>query len=226
MIIEVLVSALILVMVSLAVFSTLENSDKAAGNQQRRALAANFVQSELERIRSLPVEDIAAMRGVRTVTRDGIEFYVTTTAKWVTDGDDEPKCESRSGGLDYMRTTVSISWKGMGQAKPISFTSLFTPTAGAGGDTGSVSVHLLNRNGGPVPNVAVTLDGPSTYTETTNKNGCVVFAFVPESLDYEVRFQRAGFVNEQSISAVKEATTVTARETTKLQFLYDSGGFT
>lgn len=226
MIIEVLVSALILIMASLAVFSALDNADKAAGNQQRRALAANFAQSELERIRSLPVEDIAAMRGTRNLTRDDIDYAITTTAKWITDGDDEPECSSRSGGLDYMRITVSISWQGMGSAKPVSFTSLFTPTAGAGGDTGSVSVHLMNRNGGPVANVPVTLDGPATFTEITNKNGCVVFAFVPASLEYLVRFQRVGFVNEQSVNLVEEPATVTAKETTKLQFLYDSGGFT
>lgn len=227
MIVEVLVSAVILVMVSLAVFATLDKTDAAAGTQQRRAQAANFAQSELERIRSLPVEDIAALRGTRTVVRDGIDYTYKFAAKWVSDDEnDEPQCTSRSGGLDYMRTTVTISWEGMGNADPVSYTSLFTPTAGAGGDTGSVSVHLVNRDGNPVVGVGITLDGPSTYTETTNKNGCVVFGFVPASLDYELRFSRAGYVNADSVNIVKDALTVTAKETTKLQYLYDSGGFT
>lgn len=226
MIVEVLVSAIILVMVSLAVFSSLDSADKAAGTQQRRAMAANFAQSELERIRSLPVEDIAALRGVRTVKRDNINYTYTVDAKWISDGGDEPQCTSRTGGLDYMRITVKIAWEGMGKAKAVSFTSLMTPTAGAGGDNGSVSVHLINRLGAPVSGVGVTLDGPSTYTGTTNENGCVIFAFIPASLDYTLKFSRAGYVNADSEPIVTDNLTVTARETTKLQYVYDSGGYT
>ncbi len=227
MIIEVLVSALILIMASLAVFSALDNADKAAGQQQRRAVSANWAQSEIERIRSMPVEDIEAMKGVRTVERDKIKYFITTTAKWISDGGDEPKCTSRTGGLDYLRLTVSISWENMGQSKPVSFTSLVTPTAGAGGDNGSLSVRLINRNAGPVAGVPITLDGPVSMTQTTNANGCVIFAFVPESLDYEVRFQRVGYVNQRSVNNVSDTpVTVTARTTTKLEYMYDSGGFT
>lgn len=225
--IEVLVSALILVTVSVAVFATLSKADSAAGTQQRRSLAANVAQSELEKIRALPVEDIAALRGDRTVTYSGNTYTVNTVAKWVTDGSDEPECSTRTGGLDYLRTTVKISWTKMGQAKPITMTSLVTPAAGAGGgDTGSVSVHIINRLGNPVAGVAVRLEGPQDFTETTNANGCVVFGFVPASDSYVVKFAQANFVDANSINAVAEPTVVTGGQTTKLQFEYDQGGFT
>lgn len=228
-IVEVLVSAVILVTVSLAVFLTLENADKAAGTQQKRALAANFAQSELERIRSLPVEDVAKARGTRTVTFEGITYTETIVAKWVTDGADEPQCNTRSGGLDYLRTTVTITWSGMGNAKPVSMTTFYTPPAGAGGgDTGSVSVYITDRNGGPVSGVGVTLDGDQDFSETTNANGCVVFGFVPASVSpgYDVKFSRSGFVDGDSNTNVSDHTEVTAGETTKLQYDYDRGGFT
>lgn len=236
-IIEVLVSALILVTVSLAVFLTLDNADKAAGNQQRRALAANFAQSELERLRSLPVEDIAASRGTRTV-KDGpsavasdrdnikVEFYETITAKWVTDGKDEPECSSRGGGLDYLRLTVEVGWKGQGNAKNVKTTSYYTPPAGAGGgDTGSMSVYLTDRNGDGLEGVDVTADGGSDFTETTNKKGCVVFGFIPAG-NYRVKFSRAGYVDGDSNPTVDFGATVTGGDTLKLQFDYDRGGFT
>jgi type II secretory pathway pseudopilin PulG len=228
-IVEVLVSAVILVTVSLAVFLTLDNADKAAGNQQKRALAANFAQSELERIRSLPVEDIAAARGSRTVTFEGIEYTETIVAKWVTDGSDEPQCNTRKGGLDYLRTTVTISWKGMGSAKPVSMTTFYTPPAGSGGgDTGSASVYITDRNGAPMPGIGVTLDGPTDYTDTTNSNGCVVFGFVPASVSpgYDVKFSRAGFVDGDSNQNVSDHIEVTAGEITKVQYDYDRGGYT
>jgi type II secretory pathway pseudopilin PulG len=228
-IVEVLVSAVILVTVSLAVFLTLDNADKAAGNQQRRTLAANFAQSELERIRSLPVEDVAAARGTRTLTFEGIEYEETILAKWVTDGSDEPECSTRTGGLDYLRTTVTLKWKGMGTAKPVKMTSFYTPPAGAGGgDTGSVSVHITDRNGGPVSGIGVTLDGPATdFSEATNANGCVVFGFVPAMPSgYSVKFSRSGFVDGDSNPNVVDPIGVTEGETTKLQYDFDRGGFT
>ena len=229
MIVEVLVSALILLLVSAAVFTTLDKADQVAGGQQKRTLSANFAQSELERIRSLPVEDIAAMRGTRTIVRDKVTYTIETTAKWVSDGDDEPQCTSRTGGVDYMRLTVKVSWSNMGNAKPISMTTLFTPTAGAGGgETGSLSVHIGDRNGGPVVGVTVHADGPNDYEGITNKNGCVVFPFIPASVDpgYIVSFAKPGYVNAQSVNAVSDKATVTEGETTKLHYDYDSGGFT
>lgn len=228
-IVEVLVSAVILVTVSLAVFLTLDNADKAAGNQQRRALAANFAQSELERIRSLPVEDIAAARGTRTVTFKRIEYTETIVAKWVTDGSDEPQCNTRKGGLDYLRTTVSVSWKGMGNAKPVTMTTFYTPPAGSGGGTtGSASVYITDRNGAPVPGIGVTLDGAQDFSDTTNVNGCVVFGFVPASVSpgYTVKFSRPGFVDGDSNTNVADNVQVTAGEITKLQYDYDRGGYT
>ncbi len=228
-IVEVLVSAVILVTVSLAVFLTLDNADEVAGNQQKRTLAANFAQSELERIRSLPVEDVAKQRGTRTVTFQDVTYTETIVAKWVTDGSDEPECSTRSGGLDYLRTTVTVSWKGMGNAKPVSMTSFYTPPAGAGGgDTGSASVRITDRNGAPVPNISVSLDGPEDFTETTNANGCVVFGFIPASTNpgYDVKFSRAGFVDGDSNTNVSSNIQVVGGETTKVQFDYDRGGFT
>lgn len=227
-IVEVLVSAVILLTVSLAVFLTLSNADKVAGNQQKRALAANFAQSELERIRSLPVEDVAASRGTRTVTVKGITYNVNVVAKWVSDGSDEPQCSTRSGGLDYLRTTVTVSWPDMGKAKAVKLTSFYTPPAGAGGgDTGSVSVQITDRNGGPVSNVGVTLDGPTDFNEVTNVNGCVVFGFVPAMpTGYKIKFSRAGYVDGGSNPNIEDEVAVTAGETNKLQYDFDRGGFT
>ncbi|MDO9352071.1 MAG: hypothetical protein Q7T55_00155, partial [Solirubrobacteraceae bacterium] len=100
--VEVLVSAALLILVGLSVFTTLDQSDKLAGQQVRRAMAANMAQSELERIRSLPIEDVANLRGTKTVvpdaTRPADKYYLTSSSKWVTDGSDEPDCTTRSGG--------------------------------------------------------------------------------------------------------------------------------
>jgi hypothetical protein len=224
--IEILVSAIILVTVSLAVFSTLSNADTAAGNQQVRSLAANLAQSKIESVRSLPVEDIQGLPATSTVRQDNRDYTINLVTKWVSDGQDEPECTSQTGGVDYMRITVSVTWNGMGrQTRPVSLTSLFTPTQGSGGgDTGSVSVHLTDRNGDPTVGVPVSLTGTPSYSAVTNVNGCVVFAFIP-AVQYTVSFQKAGYVNENSINAPTDTVTVTGGETSKLAYTYDNAGY-
>jgi Tfp pilus assembly protein PilV len=226
--IEILVSAIILVTVSLAVFATLTRADQGAATQVQRAQASNLAQSEIERIRSLPVEDIAAeaASSPHSIVYGKVTFKIATVAKWVSDGQDEPECSTRTGGVDYMRITQTITWSNMGNARPVALTSLYTPAAGSGGDdTGSLSVHLTNRVGGPVPNVAISITGPSAASQTTNVNGCVVFPFIPVG-QYTVKFQKPGYVNGDSVSAVADLADVVAGETNKLQYDYDSGGTT
>ncbi|MEN0012474.1 MAG: carboxypeptidase regulatory-like domain-containing protein, partial [Solirubrobacteraceae bacterium] len=230
MLIEVLVSAVILVTASLAIFATLTRADTAAGQQQIRVAAANFAQSELERIRSLPVEDVMtyAQQGTHKINRNGITFTENVVAKWVSDGGDEPECTGQEGGLDYMRTTVTLSWPGMGELRPVSITSLFTPNAGAGGTTGSLSVHVIDRDGKPVQGVGISIagqNGGGNYSSTTNVNGCVVFGFIAEDT-YNLTGQKNGYVDQDSNATIKDTPNVVAATTTKVEYSYDSGGWT
>ena len=48
LLVEVMVSALLLVVASLAIMTALDKSDALAGNQQKRTMAANIAQAELD----------------------------------------------------------------------------------------------------------------------------------------------------------------------------------
>lgn len=232
LLVEVLVSAALLLMVSAAVFLTLDNADSQAGNQQRRTIAANVAQGELERLRSQPIEEVAKLTTAKTIVREhgGIDYTINLKSKWLSDGggDTELKCASRNGGLDYLRATATVSWQGMKTAKPQTITTLVTPRGGAGDENnGSLSVMIVGRDGVTGKSgITVSLQGTKTYTETTNANGCVVFPFIPISNNYTLRFNRTGMVDINGVQAVEETVSVTPNATNKLEFMYDSAGTT
>lgn len=228
--VEVLVSAAMLILVGLSVFAALDQSDKLAGQQARRAQAANLAQSEIERVRSLPIEDVAMIKGARTERQGDIDYSIASTTKWVTDGGDEPVCTTRSGGLDYMRLTTKVSWKGMGRIKPITVSTVVTPASRAASKTnGSLSVNITRADGvsgaaGILVSI-VSKTGGASFSETTNANGCVVFPFVPAGA-YTLKFYRQGWVNQNSVESIEDDVTVAAGQTTKVGYLYDIGGTT
>ncbi len=229
--VEVMVSAALLILVSLSVFTALDQGDKLAGQQARRAMAANMAQAEIERIRSLPIEDVARLSGSREIVDPGtpkIKFTVTATSRWVTDGGDEPVCTTRSGGLDYMRLNAKVEWTGMGKAKPVTFSTVITPASRASSKTnGSLSVNVAKADGVTgVSGLSITIVSPGgSFSEVTNTSGCVVFPFVPAG-PYQLRFNRTGWVNQNSVGAVDDGVNVAAGQTTKLEYLYDLGGTT
>lgn len=230
LLIEVMVSAVLLIMVSLAVFTMLDQSDRLAGNNQKRAIAANMGQTEIERVRALPIEDIARLNGTRTVNEAGTEYQVTTVGKWVTDGTDEPDCTTRSGGLDYMRLSVSVSWTGAESAKPFRISTIVTPVVRSNSTTGSLSVYVRGEpvGAGPTPKIdglTIRLSGTASFEQTTNPNGCVVFPFIPVG-PYKLEFSKGGYVTRNHVNDVEENISVTGGQTTKLEYEYDQGGTT
>ena len=229
LLVEVMVSAMLLIIVSLGAFLALDQNDKLAGNNQKRAIAGNMAQAEIERIRSLPIEDVAKLNGTKTVIGPGgpaDEYYITAKTKWVTDGADIPDCATRSGGLDYMRLSVTTGWRKMDNAKPITMTTIVTPSSRSSSSTaGSLSVNVTGADNAGVQGLPITIDGSQDFTETTNINGCVVFPFVPAG-QYTLSFSRPGWVDGDNVSAISQPVTVAAGQTNKLGFNYDQGGYT
>lgn len=225
MLIELLVSATLLIILVLGIFTVLDTSESRAGVQQKRTVAANVAQAELERVRALPIQDVARMSAPKEIVEGGTAYTVTTESTWVSDGSTEAQCTTRSGGMDYMRATTRVRWATMREdEKPISMTTLFTPTAGAGRlEAGSLSVHIVDRDGGGRRAVTVTIAGSETFTGTTNSNGCVTFPFVPAG-DYTLSFSQGGMVDGDGRQEVQDTVSVAQGQTNKVQYLYDQGG--
>lgn len=263
LIVEVVISAALLLLVAVAVFATLDKSDSLAANQQRRTLAANLAQSEIERIRSIAVTDAARLglvnpdtgeaptqtgkipelSGTQTLTEDGIDYKIETETRW---GDEHGGelgqesggavtgsiCTTPTGGLDFLRSTVKVTWKGMDQTlqttKPVVMSSSLTTSPGArpGGTpasgTGSVMVHIFDRDGANLPGVSVQINGPETFSGTTNANGCILFPSVLADNDYTLTFSSPGKVDGEAKSPTSDLISVGPGKMNKFEYQLDT----
>ncbi len=230
LLIEIMVSAMILILVSAFAMQALDQSDKLAGNQQRRTMAANVAQAELERVRSLPIQDISNLRsgstGKSTQTLNGITYTINTGTKWYTDGKTSVDCIASNGGLDYLQATTSVSWSGMGQAKPLKMSTLISPSNRSTSEgNGSLAVQIVDADGEGMEAVAVTLNGPENFTDTTDVNGCVGWGNLDASGSWRVSFSKAGFVDANGNTAVDDTIALAGGATTTRQYRYDVAGF-
>ena len=64
-IIEVLVSALVLLIFSVGVFTVLTGSERATAQERHRAQANQLAEQELERVRSLRIVDLVVLNSTR-----------------------------------------------------------------------------------------------------------------------------------------------------------------
>src|SRR3954471_3142660 len=80
--IEVMVSALIVAIVSVGVLAGIDASSATTGSNKARGIAASMAQDDQERLRSMQPDDLAALRfQSRTVTVDGVNYTVTSDAR-------------------------------------------------------------------------------------------------------------------------------------------------
>lgn len=228
LLIEVVISAALLLTISFAALTALDKADSLAGDQQKRTIAANVAQAELERVRSLPLSDVANLRvgstGDSTKVLNGITFTVSTGTKWLSDGKETVDCTADGGGLDYLQATTTISWKGM-TAKPIVMSTLIAPATRAGSsDEGSLSVQITDAAGNGVANMPVSLTGPQSFTDNTDAQGCVVWGSLDANSNWNLKFSKSGYVDADGTQEVDKTFTLTAGATTQQTYLYDRSG--
>jgi len=166
--IEVMVSAVLTVVIALAIFSSLDNASATSGLNRSRAIAAGLAQQDLERMRSLKVAQLSGLSATAPAVVDGVTYQVSSSSEWVSDASGAPAegCSAADGRADYLKITSSVTWPVMQGRNPVSVSSLVAPPNGSFGPTqGSLLVRINDRNGAGSPSLAVNVSGPSTSAD-------------------------------------------------------------
>ncbi len=215
-IIEVLASAIVLVLISVGVLGGLDGATNQSNQNRLRSVAASVAQADQERLRGLRARQLFDRNETRTVAIRGAQFSVNSTAAWLLDsgGTDFP-CSAKG---NYMRIRSSVSWPGMG-TQPITVTSLVTPS----GQAGTVSATITSRNLVGLPGIGVTMTGPETKTVTTDARGCVFFGQLQPG-EYLLTFSKPGYIDPTGVNPVSKEITVNAESTVSETFRYDQPG--
>jgi Tfp pilus assembly protein PilV len=195
-IIEVVVSALVVVLISIAVFAAIDAAGHTADSNKSRSAGSALAQADQERMRSMTVSDLIANPDTtRNDTVDGESYTVRSQASYVIDPADAgvTDCTSSERSPRYFKLTSTVSWPEMRGTSPVQEDSLRAIPNGSVEGLGSLAVGIQDRNGAGVPNVSVSLSGPQSATGTTNANGCLIFGYV-KSGTYTLSFSKAGYV--------------------------------
>jgi Tfp pilus assembly protein PilV len=220
--VEVMVSAVLLLVLSLATLSVIDRAQTTSSNSRSRDVAAQLAQSEQDVIRQMPISALAGgyHPADATKTVGGIDYLVSSEADWVTDSGGAVTC-STTGRVAYLRSTSTVTWPGMGTIKPVIADAIVDPgVAALGANKGALTVLLTGADGTGTSGITVTAGGISGVTD---ENGCAVIANL-DSGAQTLTYNSGGYVDKDGKSAVSKPVTVGAGTISQASGLYDSAG--
>lgn len=219
--IEVMVSAVLLVVLALATLSLIDRSQTSSSQQRSKGVAMAIASADLNRMRQTKFTDSnnfttsAKARGV-----DGVTYTVTSKGEWTSAAGILTTCTKPSTGNpgQYVRLTSTVTWPGMGAVKPVTAETLLVPRAGETTiASGAFSLKVLTAAGLPVSGVAVVMNG---QTLVTSAAGCVIFTSVPPGT-YTVTYSKSGYVATNGAGTGSYQATVTKGTTASKTVGYD-----
>ncbi len=190
--IEVLISAVLLMIVAAGVFLAFDASTRATAQERHRARANDLAQSDLERIRSLPYACPLASPSCtysivslitpesRTVTQDGTPYTIVSRAQFLTETPTTSACTTAPDSRDYLQISSAVTWPGMGTRPAVTAASAVSPPSGSViPNTGSLLVNVTDSQGAGIPGVGLSGSGPASFSGTTGSSGCVLWRNLP-----------------------------------------------
>jgi len=221
--IEVIVSALLIALVSLGVYMGIDGASATSGINKHRSVATELAQQDQDRMRAMAVNELSNYRDLTTQTVGGVLYKISSRATWVADATSTANCTSATAKANYLSVTSQVTWDNMTVA-PITVEGLIAPPNGSfGPGQGSLAVQVRDRNGAGVSGVNATLTGPKGYTDATNSLGCVLWGYLPVG-NYNVALTKPGYVDPSGAATPSKPAGVLGESTTTLAFDYDLGG--
>jgi hypothetical protein len=220
LLVEVLVSASIMLTVGAGVVLVLMTSDAQSSLQRSKALATDVAQTKLDALRAIGYNDLRPLTETTTVTEGGVDFTVVSTATPVAQSDAPTGCLT-SRARDYLSLKATVTWAKMGARKPVVLQTMVAAPIGAGG---GLVVSVTGALGQAVPNIPVALSSGGG-SATTDPSGCARWDAVSAGSGYSLSASVPGYVQpngEQDVSIT--GLNIAAEETAQKSFAYDRGG--
>ena len=218
---EVIVSAAVLLIVVLGVLASIDAVSRTASANQSRTVASVLAEKDLERLRAYRTEDLttlATQPEETTYTTVGkIKYTIVSKVELVADTTgEEVSCSIPTGKGRYLRITSTVS---NGAAKPVALSSIVAPQP----NKGTLTALVHNARNDPVKNMPVQAIGPSGDLKQTNDLGCAIFDDA-EAGSYMLRLNQAGWVNVDGQQLYEQPGTVSPGNVTTIEFKYDEAG--
>ncbi len=215
--VEVIVSAVLVVVLATATLKVVDGNAAQAGTSENRSAASHLAHSELNRLRLVQLDALAKQLETtpsRQVTIKQKTFTVTSTARWASDqGTVTLDCSSSDRtGAQYLVLSTSVTWPNMGQAQPIRADTIVAPrTSGTDAFRGTLVFKVVDRDGNPLSGVTVMprLGTVQASPMVTGADGCVIFPRLTQG-DWTVAFDKLGYIDRKGRSPGEEDVSIAA----------------
>jgi Tfp pilus assembly protein PilV len=240
MLIEVMVSAVLLIVISIATLAVIDRASEASGANRARSVASALGQKDQDRIRQWPfsrfdamIDEKLALPGDtwsiddpagKNITVDGRQYNVKTTLRIVNDPDQEITACLSGWAKKKVGIRTEVTAPAGHKIKSVVMETFRVPQISDKSDTGSVIVKLMRSDGTGAPGVLVTVapDGVAgpTVTGTTFGDGCVVFNdVVPQKK--KITWELADWGDENGALKVTRYVTVAAGKVSQMSGRFD-----
>lgn len=182
MIIEVLASAVVLLIVSAGIFSLVQATAHSSSENRHRSEAYSISQEDQARMRSMRLSSLNALDQTRTVTLNGTKFTIRSTGAFVNDRTGTTSCATpETSTADYVKISSEVTWPKMQSAEAARIQSIVSPSKSLSIDpkTGTISITARNAKGEPLPGLRLSGSGAATFNGETNELGCAMFTNLP-----------------------------------------------
>src|SRR3989339_587834 len=211
-IMEVLVSVLIIMILTLGVYQLAIYFLNITSDNKFYVEAIEIANQKMEYIRNLPYDSVGTLTGFpageipeyENLHRDG-NFLIHTTIIY---HDDEYDGTLASGTdlilNDYKIATIEVSWNGKFGAKSVTvFSKIISATEEMDIGAGLLKLIIVDANGDPVPNANIHIENnllSPAYSQDfiSDANGALYRALEPSFEGYEVTVTKAGYGTDQT----------------------------
>lgn len=225
--VEVIVSAIVVVIAAVGVFSAFEASTRATAQERHRAQAHGLAQEDLARMRTMRISDLSNLDETKQVVVDGTSYTVESVAEFQTDATGTASCESGAASADYIQIRSEVTWPSIGERQPVVAQSLVAPPNGSvSPDSGALAIQIEDAENTGIEGVELSGSqegGEGTFSGSTGANGCAVFGNLPEG-NYTLEVLDSSLVDNDGNPPQPEPTSVVAESTNTVALQYDRPG--
>jgi Tfp pilus assembly protein PilV len=224
--IEVVISATVLLVVTMGALALLDGAGRTTAANQARSVAAGLAEQDQERMRGMRVADLSNYAYSRPELAGSSTYTVSSSTQWLSDASGAPvTCAAGNANQgEYLLLTSTVTNPGLGPTgRPITVESIMAPPVGSFAGMGTLAVQITAASGAGQPDIPVAISGPQSATATTNAVGCAVFNYV-QAGSYNIRLNSPGYVDPLGNTDVTTSATVSAgAASSPAPLLYDRG---
>lgn len=221
--IEVLVSAIMLVITAVGVFGAFDAGTRASAEERHRAQADGLAQADLARLRTMRISALSNLQQTKVVTIEKTPYTVKSAAEYQTDSTGTASC-AKGTSADYVQIRSTVSWPSIGSRAPVIEQSLVAPPNGSvSAKSGSLAIQIENAENGGVKDVGLNGTGATTFSGITGPNGCAIFGDLPAG-NYTLTLSGGSLVDKNGEAPKPQSTSVVEESTNTLALQYDKPG--